>query len=787
MKSALIFICLCLYLTAFSQEKRLALVIGNGKYEYGGTLANPENDAKAIGQKLRELGFEVFEYVNLDQKSMKMSIDNFGVKLKNYDVGLFFYAGHGLQVDGNNYLVPTDASLIDITDVEYNCVRADRVLGKMESSNSKTNIVILDACRDNPFERSWNRGVKGKGLAFMNAPAGSLIAYATSPGRTASDGTGKNGLYTEALLQHIGTTNLSIETIFKKVRNTVEENSHGEQIPWEATSLMGSFYFMFDKNLPAPNEEETPSQWIIITSEPEGGDLIINDQYVGQTPFQQEMEEGRYSYSLKKDLYHTETGQFQLIAQEGRKKIEIVFRPNFGFAKISSTPESGATVRIDGNIQPRNTPLETGMLQSGRHTVDVSKSMFHSASQSFDIIDGQTTEVMVNMSPNFGKLTINSVPEDGASISLNGQPTGELTPYTDERFSSGEYSVTLRKEWYETKTETFSVTDGENKVLNINLKPIFGEVSITTEPGSDIYVDGQLKGNGTYSGRLTGGLHTLEAKKEKYHDYQAKTEIVIGAIKEISMKLKPEEGTLKVIAKPVETRITLNGKDYGTTPQTIKNLAAGAYTLELSKDGYSGVVRQIEIADNEVTEINEELPAVIVKEEQVTETRPAEEKEGQVTESQPAEKEHEKKPGKEPGEISAGKIILMSAVLPGLGSSRLSQGKPYWLLGVGGYACIGTSIIFNKKAASSYDSYLDPVSIEQAGTDFDHAIHQQKISRGFAIAAGAIWVFDLSLTTIRVLKLKDRSQAYNGGSTLYIGYRNDPVNGVPMLSLNLVF
>ena len=148
MKRALFFICLLLSITAFSQEKRLALVIGNGKYDQAGTLANPENDAKAISRKLRDLNFDVIEHVNLDQRSMKIAIDEFGVKLKDYDIGLFFYAGHGLQVDGNNYLIPSDAKLTDKNDVEYNCVRADRVLGKMESSNSKTNIVILDACRD---------------------------------------------------------------------------------------------------------------------------------------------------------------------------------------------------------------------------------------------------------------------------------------------------------------------------------------------------------------------------------------------------------------------------------------------------------------------------------------------------------------------------------------------------------------------------------------------------------------------------------------------------------------
>ena len=226
-----------------SNEKRLALVIGNADYEFGGTLANPENDAKAMAQALRNIGFEVSEYTNANQKDIKKAIDEFGKKLKLYDVGLFFYAGHGVQVKGSNYLVPVDANLSSENDVEYDCVNAERVLANMEDAGSKVNIVVLDACRNNPFERSWTRSTQGKGLAFMNAPSGSLIAYATSPGTTASDGSGKNGLYTSALLKHLATPNITILEMFQQVRSTVMKESHDMQVPWESTSLKGNFYF----------------------------------------------------------------------------------------------------------------------------------------------------------------------------------------------------------------------------------------------------------------------------------------------------------------------------------------------------------------------------------------------------------------------------------------------------------------------------------------------------------------------------------------------------------------
>ncbi|MFH2144191.1 MAG: caspase family protein [Bacteroidota bacterium] len=225
-----------------SSYKKLALVIGNSNYINGGTLRNPCNDADSLYNALKSLGFTVLKYLDADQKIMKSAMDEFGSKLVNFDIGLFFYAGHGMQVNGINYLIPVDAKIENENQVEYDCVRADRILANMEDAGSKTNIIILDACRDNPFQRSW-RSSGSQGLAFMDAPSGSIIAYATSPGSYAFDGSGKNGLYTSALLQHIKSPNTTIEEVFKKVRKTVREESNGKQVPWESTSLEGMFYF----------------------------------------------------------------------------------------------------------------------------------------------------------------------------------------------------------------------------------------------------------------------------------------------------------------------------------------------------------------------------------------------------------------------------------------------------------------------------------------------------------------------------------------------------------------
>ncbi len=269
-------LCFCLAFIAisgFSQEKRLALVIGNSAYEHGGVLRNPVNDAMAMKRALSEVGFEVMDHYNLDQGEMKQAIDAFGMKLRGYQVGLFFFAGHGIQAGGDNYLIPVDAMLQNEMQVEYDCVRADRVLAHMDASRSDVNIVILDACRNNPFERSWNRSGAGKGLAFMNAPTGTLIAYATAPGSVASDGTGMNGLYTEAILENLLIPDISILEMFQLVRKSVSQKSNYMQTPWESTSLVGNFYFNMSDNAGKPVENTAQ-----VTRQPDP-QIVLEDDF----------------------------------------------------------------------------------------------------------------------------------------------------------------------------------------------------------------------------------------------------------------------------------------------------------------------------------------------------------------------------------------------------------------------------------------------------------------------------------------------------------------------------
>lgn len=222
------------------KKRRLALVIGNGDYQ-NSPLKNPVNDAQDMARVLRKMGFEVIHKENAEQRRMEEAIRDFGRGLRSEGIGLFYFAGHGIQVKGRNYLIPIGAKIESESDVRFESVDAGRVLGKMEDAGNELNIVILDACRNNPFARSFRSS--NRGLARMDAPKGSLVAYATAPGSVASDGKGRNGTYTKYLLKHMGTPGLKVEEVLKNIRIDVMEETGDKQVPWESSSLRGDFYF----------------------------------------------------------------------------------------------------------------------------------------------------------------------------------------------------------------------------------------------------------------------------------------------------------------------------------------------------------------------------------------------------------------------------------------------------------------------------------------------------------------------------------------------------------------
>jgi len=254
---------------ATTPEKRVALVIGNSAYQNTPPLANPKNDANEMGKVLKRVGFDVDVVVDATKSQMDQALRRFGNKLDGSNAAVFYYAGHGIQVDGVNYILPVDASLKNERDLTWEASDLTTVLKQMEGRD-RVNLLFLDACRDNPLSQTLARSMGenrsasiGRGLAPMKANAGTLISYSTKEGEVAVDGKGKHSPYTEALLKHIETPGVEIGLLLRKVREEVIAATKNKQVPWEYGSLLGEFYFTGPVTIqvqPAPDEKGSKSR-----------------------------------------------------------------------------------------------------------------------------------------------------------------------------------------------------------------------------------------------------------------------------------------------------------------------------------------------------------------------------------------------------------------------------------------------------------------------------------------------------------------------------------------------
>ena len=242
--------------TPTKKFKMVALVIGNADYKFA-PLKNPVNDAEDLTAVLKKLGFDEIDVIsikNASYQTMDTAINQFKRKLGKNVIGLFYFSGHGVQYENRNYMIPADMPELTVSKVKFNSVPIEYVLATMEEANNQVNLIILDACRNNPF-KGGNRGVR-KGLAQVTAPTGSLIAYATSPGEVAQDGSGRNSPYTKSLKKFLLQPGLTIEKVFKNVRNAVRQDTYEKQTPWESTNLYGDDIYLAGKVTHEEEEEK---------------------------------------------------------------------------------------------------------------------------------------------------------------------------------------------------------------------------------------------------------------------------------------------------------------------------------------------------------------------------------------------------------------------------------------------------------------------------------------------------------------------------------------------------
>jgi formylglycine-generating enzyme required for sulfatase activity len=380
--------------------QRLALVIGNGKYTNAPPLKNPPNDARDMADALSRFGFTVEHGVDLDQKLMKQMIRQFGQKLKSGGRGVFYYAGHGVQSKGRNYLIPVDAMIESEADIEDQGVDVQLMLDYMDDAQNGLNIVILDACRNNPFGRSMRSAENG--LAKVNAPTGTLIAYATAPGRVASDNpNGKNGLYTSELLKQMRVPGLSVTDMLMRVRAEVVRQTGGKQVPWEESSLIG--FFSFNVAGAGSGSASKPSAALkdAATVEAEYWESIQNSRdaadYQG---YLKEYPRGRYTQLARLKLRQLETAK-----SGGNDNAGSTTQPDGSNSSSTTTgpkaaPRAGTVVRNKMGMEFAFVPAGSFMMGSialpsekPRHKVTIREGFYMGQ---YEVTQGQWQSVMGN-------------------------------------------------------------------------------------------------------------------------------------------------------------------------------------------------------------------------------------------------------------------------------------------------------------------------------------------------------------------------------------------------------
>ncbi len=377
-----------IYRKKHGNENKVALVIGNSNYTHFSPLKNTLNDAEDMRKVLKAKGFDVLYLQNGNLEDMETIVDKFASKLGEGGVGFFYYAGHGLEIGGKNYLVPVGTNIDKKTRVKYKAFPVDMIIDEMKNSHNRLNIIVLDACRNDPFSRG------GGGLAQINNAKGMYIAFATAPGEVASDGrSGSNGLFTKYLIQNINKPNLTLERVFKLTRASVDKESNGKQMPWTNSNLTGDFYFQLEKTSSTPL---TPvvSSTMTDTDRAELARLRLKEKQRINNKEQKELErlrkierdEKKRQAKIKADELaaleqnkkekaekeaKVEKERFAKEAREAKEKEEA---KNKYALTIIPTP-SDAKVQIT-NIKPR---YEDGMrLKRGTYKIKVSKVGYES-------------------------------------------------------------------------------------------------------------------------------------------------------------------------------------------------------------------------------------------------------------------------------------------------------------------------------------------------------------------------------------------------------------------------
>ncbi|MBT7410174.1 MAG: SUMF1/EgtB/PvdO family nonheme iron enzyme, partial [Methylococcales bacterium] len=449
-------------------QNRVALVIGNSSYEGKLYLDNPKNDANDITSKLKNLDFKVIRLIDGNKRQMVNALRKFKNTAEKGGVALFYYAGHAIQMNGKNYLIPLGSSIETPEDIEFESLNASRVLNTIDSMKQTINVVILDACRNNPFDkkrafRSYLRSVgsEGRGLAEIRGIRGSLIAFATQPGNTAADGDGRNGTYTQQLLKYLDQPNLTLPQMFNKVGLGVLKATNNVQEPWLHASPVPDFYMVAGGSIIEKRsvtvkgkEGKTPSLLgkVLIKTQPNDAKIYLNNGYVGRGSEVLTLKTGSYNLKAKKKGYN-ETSEDVYVSIGKELKVTLILTkpsddnyPTEYEFRVYRTP-SDAKVRIL-NINP--TYYDGMRLKSGDYHIEVSKLGYNKVKQWVTIGEGDKT-VTVRLkkpqsSPSTGDSTYQTVHVSGGCFQMGGTKYDSEKPIHKvclDDFRMGKYEVTV--------------------------------------------------------------------------------------------------------------------------------------------------------------------------------------------------------------------------------------------------------------------------------------------------------------------------------------------------------
>ena len=450
---------------------RTALVIGNGGYQ-SAPLRNPVNDANDIARLLEKLDFDVIKVIDANRREMLEAVNTFSSKLKRSDIGLFYFAGHGMQINGTNYLLPVEINVVDESDVEFEAVRADRVVAKMRNAETNLNVVILDACRNNPFKRSFRTAARG--LARMDAPKGTIIAYATSPGSVAADGEGRNGVYTEKLLQYMATPGLDIQDVFNEAGMKVMEATEDVQIPWTSITPIPKYYLAGMVPLSSgmgPSSAKPASGSLKVISTPSGADVSIGGKRVGTTPLIiDELSAGDISLGVTKSGFVSEERETRI--KSGRRVVvtfSLQKEKSTGWLTVHTTPEN-AVVRFINYNEPYHPDMK---LEAGRYQLEVAAEGYQSRQKWVEITNGDDLIVEIALqqmqhTQRNGWLTVKTIPQNAQVRILNIRD--KYRP--DMKLLEGSYHLEVSAPGYAMQKKWVEIENGDDLTIEIRLKQL---------------------------------------------------------------------------------------------------------------------------------------------------------------------------------------------------------------------------------------------------------------------------------------------------------------------------